>query len=324
MGEQARIALTMAERLAVQYPADRIFSKTPEPGLTLVPMLPRFRQPRNGLLATALASRSKASDIEVKVRGRVAWPAVELRNLSAAQAKKLAKDTKFVWHAGPRGWNVCFAGSRGFSPVRSTADLVPSGESGFGAVSRGAGLAAGAPPWKSARVPGWHSSALGANCDCGSAIQLLDWWHPDALPTRNNHVAFCPRGCYAPSPVATRWKRILQHRREFDASLATQNRKGREYKIYTVEVSGLSTAAKTVYVGQTSKSIDERLREHGDPNHPRPVRIFNKKNGGKVGDLVSLPMLQDMRLLSLSAALTGESWVAEALRLKGLRVEGGH
>lgn len=106
---------------------------------------------------------------------------------------------------------------------------------------------------------------------------LIDWWHGEATRRRKSGFVACPNdGSH--SKIAPEMASLVQARRELDAALECQPSLGALWRVYVINV--LELAEPAVYVGQTARSIGERLEEHRTPGHVRQGKPFKVEWGG--------------------------------------------
>ncbi len=230
-----------------------------------------------------------ASSITVPTRGSQVVDAVRVPGIWYAEARSLTREAKtdFVWHSGTGEPRLLMPTTPWQTPLGSPDDIAARFGGKLADATEPYDLPHAPTKWTSVSRPGWHVSDLGVECQCGQPLLLVDWWHPDA--TRRAHSGFV--AC----PVHGRIKKMNddmralgQARRELDAALERQPPSDGQWSVYVVEVVGLETPA--VYVGQTSRTVEDRLDEHRTPGHPRQGRIFRTKRGGIVGSLVRIDL----------------------------------
>lgn len=171
--------------------------------------------------------------------------------------------------------------------------------------------------WTSINRPGWTLGGdLAITCPhCDGRLRWFDWWHSDAVSRRNTYVIACATHGVVNKSLPPSRRELINARRVLDSRLWAAKKMDSSKHIYAFDVLGLGP--KSVYVGQTGKTVDERMEEHRAG--VRPVHVIKK--GGEVGplrrDLPHLPALPTIR-----TALAAERWVAAHYEYRGFTVYG--
>ena len=176
------------------------------------------------------------------------------------------------------------------------------------------------PGWTSIRRPGWTwGDPLALSCDhCERDLRWVDWWHADAVRLRNNSLVFCPdHGGSVTHHDGKRLAPLVRARQQLASCVYPSKENGPRYAVYAYELLGLGRRA--LYVGETTKTVDDRYAEHvAGTKAPRVVR----GGAGTVG-----PLRQDLvgdlpALGQRAASLAAQHWVHLSLQHRGYKVYG--
>ena len=107
----------------------------------------------------------------------------------------------------------------------------------------------------------------------------------------------------------------------------TVNRNTTAYRTYVINLHNPNLADPGkgyVYVGQTSKTPEERLHEHLTGARSRKGHNLASRTVSKYGRQLNYDLMTQRIYLTQKQALTAERRLAERLRQQGYTVEGGH
>jgi len=171
-------------------------------------------------------------------------------------------------------------------------------------------------------LPGWVVVPLGITCaTCGQPLLRIDHEYPGLNWLSQRQVIVCPA---EQSAVEGRDAQVVgaAHRQLRSAVPDTPDALSHRasHSVYVVEAVPTSDAPPGFYVGQTSKSPDERLDEHR--HGPRAARAFSsgRYHAARLRPDLIPTLPETMDALTARAA---EQYTAFVLRWRGLSVLGG-
>ena len=145
---------------------------------------------------------------------------------------------------------------------------------------------------------------------------------------RNNVVGFLDK--LAPDGTFTYMEAIQQRddlKRQLRTKGYTVNRNTTAYRIYVINLHNpdLKDAGKGyVYVGQTSKTPEQRLQEHLTGARSAKGHNLASRKVFKYGKNLNNELMTTRIYLTKKQALKAERRLADRLRKQGYTVEGGH
>lgn len=302
--------LTLAQRLLAASDIDRVGRKRPY----LVPLIAGSER-RHKLVPEVVTPVSSSGLALRSVALQSRERALEVAKVLQVDVVVTADSTEFVDRQLPKDTPDEMARTFGESLV----DQLPS--RAIGSILT----------WSSINRPGWRQGGeLSLTCNrCSSPLTWWDWNHPLAprgydrslytpvFPQSSRHFTiFCPThgGQVIHMQRTDGFMDLMNARRVLDSLLWAKGGTKSNWQVYAFELHGLD--GKHVYVGQTSKSVDERMEAHADPE--RAVHIV--KRGATVGPLLPIPVLPP--LTHLRTALAAERWVAAHFEFRGYEVHG--
>ena len=145
---------------------------------------------------------------------------------------------------------------------------------------------------------------------------------------RNNAVGLLDK--LAPTGTFT-YTEAKQLRDDLKRQLRTKgytvNRNTTAYRTYVINLDNpdLTDPGKGyVYVGQTSKTPEQRLKEHLNGTRSRKGHNLASRKVSKYGTQLNYDLMTQRIYLTQKQALKAERRLAERLREQGYTVEGGH
>lgn len=315
-----RIALTAPERLLYSQQCDLEAIEQLDAPSTIIPLSSVLRpeKPPAERLAEIRKAHPRASRMKVLVAGRKPVSCAAIAGVWYNAARTLARDVDadFAWHTGSKEPRFLTPDATVEPTVSQVETIVAAACIGRPEILDRLHSPVGEPELDESR---WHASPLGASCTCGKPLQLIDHWSASSATARFPGLVICSE--HGEINISAGLRELVQRRHELDGALLFQPATGLELNVYVVDVLNLESA---VYVGMTSKTVEERLLEHGTPGHERQANVFKGRKGGAIGstrtDRPELPALH-----SLEAALAAEAWVAQCYRVRGdVNVHGGH
>ncbi len=179
---------------------------------------------------------------------------------------------------------------------------------------------------------GWLlEDGVGLMCPtCQSPLLLFgcdaDWPARASGMKRHTRLA-CTTGrhLFVPNDLRPIDRGVIDARREYlmaHADAVKKRPRAGRYRVYVIELKPKEGASATprpvIYVGQTSLTVEERLKQHLEGT--KASSVVTKRGNGLLYDMFDhLPVMRTQ-----SEALGLEHWWAELLRSQGWNVEGGH
>lgn len=311
--------LTVAERLALSSVRAKPSAPLSAPGAEIF-VLPATPESLVGIDATGV-------DIDLGPLG--ALHGARVASASAAPVRKMARAHRlhYFWHLAGPDLEVHFADGASL-PAAETRDA-DAVAALFGPRLDELDIVRDSPvTWTTARRPGWRAGGpLGVVCPrtdradavCGAHLAWLDWWHPAAPRMRNSAYVYCPVHGQVSATHVRALREVIDARRLLDSLVWASPATVGTHNIYAFEVLGVGRPV--IYVGETTKRITERHKQHCSPDHQPKAQVL-KPHGRSAG-----PLRQDLvhwlpPLGTQATARAAERFVAATLQYRGLEIAG--
>lgn len=177
------------------------------------------------------------------------------------------------------------------------------------------------PRWTTAARPGWvKGGRLQLPCeDCDRELEWADWWNADAVRMKKNAFVYCPHHGgpvtkHRGQPLHT----FIHARQQLDGAVWAQGSGAKRFNVYAFELLGLGP--DEMYVGQTTKTQEERWEEHKALGKTAAKILRSGK--AQIGPLRECRLPELPPLHSSQAAYAAEHWTSLWLILQGVDVHG--